>query len=162
MILAFAVLGLSASLVTDKVCSPNETLCLFTVRSLWGVNHSGGLRTARYCTFLGTYGIAIAAVGTASLFVDRIPTVAPLVGDSIGALLYLAGGIAWVINLAKLPDSCSDWKKAQPNAWFVDAFVSACRRCEADHGLVWALFAFTAALAICDLFRRRDQAQSLK
>lgn len=162
MILALAVLGLSASLVTEKVC--NSEYCVFTLRTLWEelAHITSGLRTTRYCTFLGIYGIVIASVGTASLFVDRIPLVAPLVGDSIGALLYMAGGIAWGINLSKLPYSCGEFKKAYQNTWYMDSLVSVCRRCEADHGLVWALFGCTAALAICDLLRRRDQVQSLK
>lgn len=160
MILALAVLGLSASLVNERFCNSEEHICYRALTLLW--RYERGYRTTRYCTFLGIYGVLTAAVGTASLFVDSIPTIAPLFGDSIGAMFYLAGGIAWVVDLAKLDTSCSDVKKFYSPMWYADPVESTCKRCEADHGLVWALFAFTAGLAICDFLRRRDLVQSSK
>lgn len=160
MILAIAVLGLSASLVNEKFCSSKAHYCVFALTRLWGPYHAYG--TTRYCTFLGIYGILTAAVGTASLFFDSISTIVPLVGDGIGAMFYLAGGIAWVVDLAKLKFSCNDVKKMYSGYFYADSLASTCKRCEADHGLVWALFAFTAGLAICDFLRRRDLVQSSK
>lgn len=158
MILAIAVLGLSASLVNERFCDSKENSCVRALSLLWG--YQRGYRTTRYCTFLGIYGTVTAAVGTASLFVDSIPTIVPLVGDSIGAMFYLAGGIAWVVDLGKLNRSCSEIKEWYSAFWYADGVESTCKRCEADHGLVWALFAFTAGLAICDFVRRRDLVQS--
>lgn len=160
MILAIAVLGLSASIVADKVCSSEEQLCVSAEFVL--ALERLGLRTVRYGMFIGVYGMMIASVGTAALFVDKIPMIVPLFGDAIGAVFYLAGGIAWLVELARLPVSCSKIKWRFSNNWYSDFATSLCRRCEAEHGLVWALFAFTAALALCDLFRRRDQVHSFK
>lgn len=158
LILAIAILGLSASLVAEKFC--DSDYCILTLSTLWA--GATGFRTTHYCIFLGLYGIAIATFGTICLFMDRIPMMVPLVGDSIGALFFLAGGIAWTVNLARLEESCGDMKNRWSGYPFADSLVSTCRRCEADHGLVWALFACTAILAICDFFRRRDQGQSSK
>lgn len=158
MILALAVLGLSASLVNERFCNSEENYCIRALTLLW--DYERGYRTTRYCTFLGIYGTVTAAVGASSLFVDSIPTIVPLVADSIGAMFHLAGGIAWVVDLAKLPYSCGDIKKFSSRFWYRDSLASTCQRCEADHGLVWALFAFTAGLAICDFVRRRDLVQS--
>lgn len=160
MILAIAVLGLSASLVNERYCSPKENSCILAQTTLWPPNGKYG--TTRYCTFLGIYGILAATVGTASLFLDMIPTIVPLVGDSIGAMFYLAGGIAWVVDLGKLRMSCSEFEEWYSGEFFADSVESTCKRCEADNGLVWALFAFTAGLAICDFLRRRDLVQSSK
>lgn len=162
MILAIAVLGLSASLVAEEYCEAGwkVTTCISVLNRVWASDRA--LRTARYCVFLGLYGIVIAAVGLASLFVERIPSMISLVGDSLGVLFYLAGGIAWVVNLAALPVSCGYLKEFYSGLWFADSLKSACMRCEADHGLMWALFAVTACLAICDFVRRRDLVQSSK
>lgn len=158
MIIAIAVLGLSASLVNEKIC--NSDVCVYALKEIWGPRDV--FRTVRYSTFLGIYGILTGAVGTISLFVDSIPTIAPLVGDSIGALLYLAGGIAWMVDIENLPRSCSKFKELGLPSWYAKALTGTCRRCEADHGLVWALFAFTAGLYICDYVRRRQLVQSAK
>lgn len=164
MILAIAILGLSASILAEKFCHEDNVHCestLYYLR-LYGLE-AGPLR---YSIFLGIYGILVAIIGTASLFVDMIPPIVPLVGDSIGAVFFLAGGIAWVVNLSKLKASCSDFKGYSdfwwPNPWWAGRAESSCRRCEADHGLIWAIFAFTAALALCDFLRRRDRVQSSK
>lgn len=123
--------------------------------------NEGWKTTIRYCIFLGIYGIMIAALGIASLYVDKIPTEVPLVVDSIGALFYLAGGIAWAVRFTGQNIPCS----VVP-AWATDSYIkawlSACKRCEADAGLAWSLFVFTALLAICGFLRRRDQVQSSK
>lgn len=158
MILAIAILGLSASIIADKACNPEGGLCISAERILSWENL--GLKTIRYCIFLGTYGILIASVGTASLFVDKIPMIVPLVGDSIGALFYLSGGIAWIASLNNVSCRKRIWRYV--SEWYTDFATSACKRCEADHGLAWALFAFTASLAICDFLRRRDQVQSFR
>lgn len=164
MILAIAILGLSASILAEKLCDPDNGYCGSTMDYL----QMYGLQAEplRYSIFLGIYGILIAIIGTASLFMDMIPLIVPLVGDSIGAMFYLAGGIAWVVNLSNLKASCSDFKDYSDywwaDSWWADGAESSCRRCEADHGLTWAIFAFTAALALCDFLRRRDRVQSSK
>lgn len=160
MIIAIAVLGLSASLVNEQICNSEKTLCQWALKGIWG--HRDVFRTTRYSTFLGIYGILTGAVGTISLFVDSIPTIAPLLGDGIGALLFLAGGIAWMVDIENLPMSCGKYKKLGSDYWYAKPLASTCRRCEADHGLVWALFAFTAGLYICDYVRRRQLVQSAK
>lgn len=154
MILAIALLGLSISIIAQRVCWADglSRICYLAVGY-------AARRTIRYSVFLGVYGIVVSATGALSLFVERIPTIISLAGDSLGVLFYLAGGIAWVVHFANT-GPCDE-----SNFWWADApavnqFVGACRRCEAEHGLVWALFAFTAGLAICDYFRRRDQARS--
>lgn len=159
MILALAITGLSASLVAEKFCDKNSCYIALTA-----FGDDEGVRLGRYSIFLGLYGIVVAAVGIASLFVDSIPLTIPLVGDSIGALFYLAGGIAWAVKLRNLNIYCSEipkwFKLVFPDAWFADDLVGTCRRCEADHGLVWSMFAFTTGLVICDYFRRRNRIQS--
>lgn len=158
MIIAIAVLGLSASLVNERIC--DSDVCVYALDGVWPGRDV--FRTTRYSTFLGIYGIITGAVGTISLFVDSIPTIAPLVGDSIGALLYLAGGIAWVVDLENLPVSCNEYKEWYSQNWLAESLGGTCRRCEADNGLVWALFAFTAGLVICGYVRRRELVQSAK
>lgn len=160
MIIALAVVGLSASLVNEKFCNSEENVCVLALTGLW--NYERGFRTTRYSTFLGIYGILTSAVGLISLFVGSIPTIAPLVGDSIGTMLFLAGGIAWVVDLEKLPVSCNEYKEWKSQAWYAESLGGTCRRCEADNGLVWALFAFTAGLVICGYVRRRELVQSSK
>lgn len=128
MILAIAIVGLSASLIHEEICSSELNLCLLALRQLW--NKGSGEKTVRYCMFLGLYGIVIAAVGTAALFVDRIPMVVPLVGDSLGALFYLAGGIAWVVNFGGAEYTCSDWDDGNAShLWYSKATANACKRC---------------------------------
>lgn len=158
MIIAIAVLGLSASLVNEKIVDSEKNLYIYALTGIWG--YRDVFRTTRYSTFLGIYGILTCAVGTISLFVDSIPTIAPLVGDGIGALLFLAGGIAWMVDIENLPMSCGKYK--EKDWWYAESLPGPCRRCEADHGLVWALFAFTAGLVICGYVRRRELVQSAK
>lgn len=183
MILAIALLGLSVSLIHDrcKTFGDNNRVCLFSSADTIFSNHTS--RTVDYSIFLGIWGMLISAIGTVALFVDGIPTVVPLVGDCLGALFFLAGGIAWVVRIGSRQWSCSElrdgnWEEIFDSDWYVkyfgwivpqdakdwtqDAVASTCRQGEAAHGLAWALFAFTAGLAICDYFRRRDQAKSLR
>lgn len=164
MILAMALLGLSISILAQKICLPSvyTSLC----KAVW---FTSGLppsmkKTISYSVFLGVYGIVVSAIGTVSLLVESIPTIVPLVGDGLGILFYLSGGIAWVVDSAHLRYSDNNgeaWANPYRDEWWLDV-EGAYRRCEAEHGLVWALFAFTAGLAICDYFRRRDQVKSLR
>lgn len=39
------------------------------------------------------------AVGIVCLFVDRVPTFVQMVGDGLGALFFVAGGIAWAVGM---------------------------------------------------------------
>lgn len=158
MILAIAILGLSVNLVKEKVCDSTGG-CTPALGFFW-IAYNLAPGPVRYSIFMGIYGILIATIGTASLFVDSIPSIVPLAGDSIGALFYLAGGIAWTVDLAKLYISCSGMQGLDD--LYSDQGASVCKRCEADHGLVWALFAFTAGLAMCDFVLRRGQVQSFK
>jgi hypothetical protein len=157
MILAIALLGLSASLA-----GPPWELChqtVFEVRDC--VEPDGIMRTVRYSLFLGICAMLISTIGIVSLFVDRIPMIIPFVGDALGAVLSLAAGLAWALNYASLDLNCDELIYNQ-YILIPDKFKSLCRRLEADQGLAWALFVFTTSLFICDFFRRRDLTKSAK
>lgn len=187
MILAIALFGLSISLLRKRCSSEFSAREWCILPPPWAFGEAGDAsRTVRYGIFLGLYGMLISAIGIVALFIDRIPTKVPLLGDSFAALCFLAGGIAWVVNRAFRPWTCSKlkelpnselgnfvgerWKKRIPNLedenkavrWIWDVATSACRQADASHGLVWALFAFTICLVICGYLRRRDQAKSSK
>lgn len=114
MILAIALLGLSISLLHEKYNSEFNRKA-WPVGDAFGRDH--GPRTVRYCVFLGLYGILISAVGTLALLIGRIPTIVSLVGDSFGALCFLAGGIAWVVSIGGRKHTCSEWKDVPANEW---------------------------------------------
>ncbi|KAG8167272.1 hypothetical protein KVR01_002961 [Diaporthe batatas] len=164
LILAAALLGVSISLLAHEACQTESDSFRFCTPT----PSSNAKSTVNYGIFLGVYGIVISAIGALFLFVERIPTAIPLAGDGLGTLFYLAGGAAWVAAFGKI--RCNNMKLdffdtpaglREMNKSTRDQLVGNCRRCEAEHGLVWALFALTASLAICDYFRRRDQAKSL-
>lgn len=46
-----------------------------------------------FASFTGGFGIVVAAIGVASMFIDAIPTLVPLVVEGLAALFFLAGGI---------------------------------------------------------------------
>ncbi|KAH8897170.1 hypothetical protein GQ53DRAFT_818449 [Thozetella sp. PMI_491] len=86
-IFAAAVLGLSVTFVKNHLIGDAPA-------------------TMRYAVFLGAYGLILAALGVASLFLEAIPSIIPVGFKAIGALLFVAGGIAWAVGLKGL--SCSD------------------------------------------------------
>ncbi|EHA55262.1 hypothetical protein MGG_08113 [Pyricularia oryzae 70-15] len=52
-----------------------------------------------FASFTGGFGIVVAAIGVASMFIDAIPTLVPLVVEGLAALFFLAGGIALAIAM---------------------------------------------------------------
>lgn len=50
-------------------------------------------------SFAGAFGIIVAAVGIAAVFVERIPGVVTLVADALAGLCFLAGGIVSLAHL---------------------------------------------------------------
>lgn len=161
MILAIALLGLSHNILIHEACNSQFNRC-YTL--IYEVYDKEAVSTVAYSIFLGAYGLLLSAISIASLFVDRIPTIIPLVGDSFGTLFYLAGGIAWVVNIfASRTYTCGELEALDPKIiWWKDDAASICRQGNAAEGLVWALSAFTACLVICDYLRRRDLAKSSK
>ncbi|KAK3398849.1 marvel domain-containing protein [Sordaria brevicollis] len=66
--------------------------------------------TTKYSVFTGAYGIIEGLFGIAALFASFIPDVVVLGADAVGALVLLAGGIAWAIGTRSV--SCTDIRKA--------------------------------------------------
>lgn len=161
MILAIALLGLSHSILLRTPCNSQLNRCEPMMDVVYDKEH---VSTVAYSIFLGGYGLLLSAISIASLFVDRIPTIIPLVGDSFGTLFYLAGGIAWLVAiLATTVNTCSEWEAEDPEiVWWKDDAASICRQGNAAEGLVWALSVFTACLVVCDYLRRRDMVKSSK
>lgn len=179
MILAIALLGLSINLI--KSACFELLVCVWPLVWAFG-KQAHGPRTVGYSIFLGLFGIMISTIGTVALFIDGIPTIVPLVGDSFGALCFLAGGIAWIVNTGGRIHTCGEWNDVPDNewartlndsvrnsdrlsdaiAWVKDVTISACKQGNAEHGLAWALFTITTCLVICNYLRRRDLAKSSK
>lgn len=119
----------------------------------------------RYCVFLGVYGILAALVTIASLFITVISTLAPLLLQVIGALLFLAGAITLALQHKKLTlwtyDAVTDDLKL---LGFSDHFAvdtgRTCKRCIADEALLFALVPLSLGLAACAFLRRRSLRQS--
>lgn len=55
------------------------------------------------------------AVGLVSLFLDRVPDFVPMVGDGLGALFFLASGIAWAVGMKDQTCSLSSSQKLYDN-----------------------------------------------
>ncbi|KAM7214343.1 Marvel domain containing protein [Rhypophila decipiens] len=83
---SIVVLGLAATLIAAQV---------------YGSSHT----TLRYSTFTGGFGLIVAAVGTAGLFISAIPELVVLGLDALAGVFFIAGGIAWAIGLKGF--SCS-------------------------------------------------------
>ncbi|TLD26717.1 hypothetical protein PspLS_05286 [Pyricularia sp. CBS 133598] len=52
-----------------------------------------------FASFTGGFGIIVAAIGVASMFIDAIPTLVPLVAEGLAAVFFLAGGIALAVAM---------------------------------------------------------------
>jgi hypothetical protein len=63
--------------------------------------------TTGYGGFAGAVGILGGFVGVVALFVERLQGVFGLVVDGVVALVLLAGGVVWVVQLKGV--SCNDW-----------------------------------------------------
>ncbi|KAK4218641.1 marvel domain-containing protein [Rhypophila decipiens] len=74
------VLGLAATLISGQVVGNSPT-------------------TTRYSTFTGGFGLIVAAVGVAGLFISAIPELIVLGLDALAGVFFIAGGIAWAIGL---------------------------------------------------------------
>ncbi|KAL4804631.1 marvel domain-containing protein [Aspergillus unguis] len=63
-------------------------------------------RATEYAAFCGGFGIVVALVGIASLFISSLEGIATLALDGISALAMLAGGITYAVMLRKA--DCGD------------------------------------------------------
>lgn len=52
-----------------------------------------------FASFTGGFGLVVAAIGIAAIFIDAIPTLVPLVAEALASLFFLAGGIALAIAM---------------------------------------------------------------
>lgn len=55
------------------------------------------------------------AIGLVAVFFDRVPSLVPMVTDGLGALFFLAGGIAWAVGMKGQTCSLSDADKLFEN-----------------------------------------------
>ncbi|KAK1999829.1 hypothetical protein LX36DRAFT_460590 [Colletotrichum falcatum] len=78
--MAIVALGLSADLVKGQLFGDAPT-------------------TTKYGTFTGGFGLAVAVLGLASVFIDAIPALVVMAADALSGLLLLGGGIAFAIGL---------------------------------------------------------------
>ncbi|EAA32654.1 hypothetical protein GE21DRAFT_6701 [Neurospora crassa] len=67
--------------------------------------------TTQYSVFTGTYAILEGFLGIVALFLSSFPDIVVLGADAIGALVLLAGGIAWAVETRGF--SCTDPTKAK-------------------------------------------------
>ncbi|KAF3762463.1 hypothetical protein M406DRAFT_357468 [Cryphonectria parasitica EP155] len=97
MLFAIVVVGLSATFMKDQ--------------------HVGSAPvTTRYSVFVGAFGMIVGAFGAVALWVDRIPSIAPMVTDGLAALFFLAGGIAWAVGMKGQSCSLSSLQKLYDNS----------------------------------------------
>ncbi|KAM7184676.1 Marvel domain containing protein [Naviculisporaceae sp. PSN 640] len=102
LLFSIVILGLAATLISSQVYGDSPT-------------------TTRYSTFTGGFGIIVACVGAAGLFISAIPELIVLGLDALSGILFAAGGIAWAVGLRGI--SCSlndhisreDWIKTLTN-----------------------------------------------
>ncbi|KAM7198771.1 Marvel domain containing protein [Rhypophila sp. PSN 637] len=100
---SIVVLGLAATLIAAQV---------------YGSSHT----TLRYSTFTGGFGLIVAAIGTAGLFISAIPELVVLGLDALAGLFFIAGGIAWAIGLKGV--SCSLTYDGSSGAELASAFLN--------------------------------------
>lgn len=79
LIFSIVVLGIAATLIKNQVYGSSPT-------------------TTRFSTFTGGFGIIVAALGTAGLFITAIPELVVLGVDAICGFLFAAGGIVRPIS----------------------------------------------------------------
>ncbi|CAN8101266.1 unnamed protein product [Discula destructiva] len=72
--------------------------------------------TTRYSVFVGAFGMLVGVLGLIAVFLDRIPSLVPMVADGLGALLSLAGGIAWAVAMKSQSCTEASLKKLYDNA----------------------------------------------
>lgn len=58
----------------------------------------------------------VGALGLLTVFIDRIPSLVSIVADSLGALFFLAGGIAWAVAMKGQTCTESSLKELYGNA----------------------------------------------
>lgn len=58
----------------------------------------------------------VGALGLVAIFIDRIPSLVSLVADGLGALFFLAGGIAWAVAMKGQSCTEASLKKLYSNA----------------------------------------------
>ncbi|KAK3062494.1 hypothetical protein LTS18_003950 [Coniosporium uncinatum] len=70
--------------------------------------------TTGYSSFVGGFGIIVAAVGFAAIFIEKLNGIVIWVVDGLAAMFYLAGGIAIAVQLRGV--SCSNNSTTSNNA----------------------------------------------
>ncbi|KAH8646265.1 marvel domain-containing protein [Xylariales sp. PMI_506] len=89
LLAAAVVLGLSVTLAKQQVLGkvPSET---------------------GFSSFAGAFGIIVAVIGIAALFVERLPGMLTMITDGLASVFFLAGGIALAIAMKNTPCSSND------------------------------------------------------
>ncbi|KAJ4414255.1 hypothetical protein N0V82_008037 [Gnomoniopsis sp. IMI 355080] len=72
--------------------------------------------TTRFSVFVGAFGMIVGALGLVAVFIDRIPSLVPMIADGLGALFFLAGGIAWAVAMKGQSCSATSVKQLYGNA----------------------------------------------
>lgn len=151
LIFAAIVLGLSVSLAKGQ--APSE------------FKAPGVPATTGYSSFAGGFGMLIALIGFISIFVEFLQGIVMLVLDTLGSLIFLAGGIAVAVGLRGV--SCGNSVDTYNNnllngglssisklkvdgfklAWKdVDQRKSRCQMDEADSAFMFMSFIICAGL----------------
>lgn len=133
--------------------------------------------TTRYTTFTGGFGMITSGLGLLLLFLtsfaDSIPQLVPIALDTLTALFFAAGGIAWAVGL-RGTDGCSNYPNMLRNALLNQGSVDLgdgktaygvigenddegavmgklkgnCQRAQADEVLQFICFGFALSLVI--------------
>lgn len=126
-------------------------------------------RNLHYSFFLGAYGILLAILNIVSMlvssFASAISTLLLLLMNSIGAALFLAGGVAWAVVFKNMSLSCSQMAGGRDVNFshrFIMSIYHACIRCNAIEILLFCLFPLSLALVFCFYVLRRGITQSRK
>ena len=101
-----------------------------------------------------------------SLFVSAVLTLVPLVLNTLGTLLFLAGGITWAVNFNKLMISCGKVTNLLKEGGASDPFAmktkNSCKQCAAAEVLLFIMFPLSACLAVCAFLQHRTLKQSAR
>lgn len=62
------------------------------------------------------FSIIAGSLGLIAVFIDRIPSLVPMIADGFGALFFLAGGIAWAVAMKGQTCTEASLRKLYDNA----------------------------------------------
>lgn len=103
IVFAAIVLGLSVTLAKGQ--APSDFKKQFPNA---GYDLPGVPATTAYSSFVGGFGMLVALIGFASLFVELLQGIIMLVLDGLASIIFLAGGLAVAIGLRGVSCSTSD------------------------------------------------------